>query len=324
IGGVLMGIVGDFWGRRYALLLSILLFSLPIALNVVIQNVYLLYAIWFLIGFGVNGDNGLSYVYAVELSPPESRGLVGSIMQGLYDIGALLGALLSAIHNVRLYFIIISVLALSSLGLWFLIPESRVRTSFKPSKIFKGELSKVTILGSIFAIGSFLFLVPLVSLTDNFLKEQDVPNPFIILAVMFIVGFILFTIAGRISDRLGRKRTTIAFTVLGVISSLLFLTFYSVRYVSLLTYPVFYVLVLLMVSSSFFAYFGVWMGEIYTMDVRATGTNMTLFLGRLIGGGFGTTIILLLPFGLPKDLGIVLIVSSITVLLSSLGLPETV
>ncbi|EZQ11729.1 MULTISPECIES: hypothetical protein [Acidianus] len=69
---------------------------------------------WFLIGFGVKGDNGLSYVYAVELSLLKSRGLVGSIMQALYDIGALL----SVIHNGRLYFTIISVLALLSIGLW--------------------------------------------------------------------------------------------------------------------------------------------------------------------------------------------------------------
>ncbi|EZQ11730.1 hypothetical protein CM19_00485 [Candidatus Acidianus copahuensis] len=59
-------------------------------------------------------------------------------------------------------------------------------------------------MGSIFAIGSFLFFVPLVSLTDTFLKEQNVPDPSTILAVMFVVGFILFTIAGRIYDRLGR------------------------------------------------------------------------------------------------------------------------
>lgn len=179
-------------------------------------------------------------------------------------------------------------------------------------------------LGSIFAIGSFLFLVPLVSLTKTYLQYQDVPNPFIILAIMFVIGFILFTIAGRISDMFGRKKTTFAFTILGVVSSILFLLFYSVKYVTLVNYPILYILILLMVSSSFFAYFGVWMGEVYPMDVRATGTNVTFFLGRLIGGGFGTTIVLLLPFGLAKDLGIALIASSLIVLLSSIGLPETV
>lgn len=138
IGGVIMGIVGDYWGRRYALLLSILLFSIPMIVNIIAPNLYLLYLVWFLIGFGVNGDNGLSYVYTVELSSPKSRGLIGSIMQGLYDIGALLGALLSAVHDVKLYFTIISILALTSIGLWFLIPESRIKTPFRPSKVFRG------------------------------------------------------------------------------------------------------------------------------------------------------------------------------------------
>lgn len=237
IGGVIMGIVGDYWGRRYALLLSILLFSIPMIVNILASNLYLLYLVWFLIGFGVNGDNGLSYVYTVELSSPKSRGLIGSIMQGLYDIGALLGALLSAVHDVKLYFTIISILALTSIGLWFLIPEYRIKTPFRPSKVFRGELTKVTALGSIFAIGSFLFLVPLVSLTKTYLQYQDVPNPFIILAIMFVIGFILFTIAGRISDMFGRKKTTFAFTILGVVSSILFLLFYSVKYVTLVNYP---------------------------------------------------------------------------------------
>ncbi|MBP1357160.1 MAG: MFS transporter, partial [Sulfolobus sp.] len=34
IGGVIMGIVGDYWGRRHALLLSILLFSIPMIVNI--------------------------------------------------------------------------------------------------------------------------------------------------------------------------------------------------------------------------------------------------------------------------------------------------
>ncbi|PSN97864.1 MFS transporter, partial [Candidatus Marsarchaeota G2 archaeon ECH_B_SAG-C16] len=89
VGGVVLSMVGDVRSRKYALLVSILLFTLPLGLNIRMGSLIELLAVWFLIGFGVNGENGLSYVYAAELSSPQKRGFIGSVMQGLYYLGGI-------------------------------------------------------------------------------------------------------------------------------------------------------------------------------------------------------------------------------------------
>lgn len=312
IGGLLMGIFGDTKGKRLSLLISILLFVFPILGNVVVDNVVLFYLIWFLIGFGVNAVNGISYVYAAELSPPSIRGLIGSIMQGLYFLGAILGLLISFVTKETIfpYYTIIFVLSAISIPLWFLIPESKwkAKFSFRVSR----EFVKVTVFGSLFSIGAFLLLVPLVSLSFTLFSSLKL-NAYAVILIGFIIGMIGFTIAGSISDRIGRKKASYLFAGISVFSSLLF--FFGLVIASF---------ILLMFGSSFFAYFGIWMSEIYPINFKATGTNITLFLGRLLGGGFGVTLVLLLPFGLERDLSLTALISSIIVLLSATQLPETV
>ncbi|BCS93072.1 MFS transporter [Metallosphaera javensis (ex Sakai et al. 2022)] len=314
IGGVALSILADRWSRKFSLLVSIALFTFPLLLNVLVRNLSLLYAIWFLIGFGVNGENGISYAYAAELSPPRYRGFVGSIMQGLYFMGGLLGLIWAFLFtNLDTYFLTLGLASLLSFVLWFLIPESKWKSRSSTGRI---NVLRIVILGSLFAIGSFLFVVPLVSLSFTLLSSLKL-NAFLVLSIALLVGMIAFTLAGRISDRIGRKRTTFLFIGISILFSLAILLTLNSTLLSIS-------LIMLMVGSSFFAYFGIWMSEIFPPEIRATGTNVVFFLGRLVGGGFGVSLVLLMPFGLKDDLGISLLVSSILVLGSVLGLPETV
>ncbi|BBL46879.1 MFS transporter [Metallosphaera sedula] len=314
IGGVALSVLADRWSRRLSLLVSIVLFAIPLLLNAFVKSLFLLYVLWFLIGFGVNGENGISYAYAAELSSPRYRGFVGSIMQGLYFIGGLLGLIWAFLfRNLEIYFFSLGVVSLVSFILWFLIPESTRRGHSTSGKV---SIFKVVILGSIFAVGSFLFVVPLVSLSFTLLSSLRL-DAFLILSIALVVGMISFTFAGRISDKIGRKRTTFLFIAISVLFSLLMLLTANSLLLSIS-------LVMLMIGSSFFAYFGVWMSEVFPPEMRATGTNLVFFLGRLVGGGFGVSIVLLMPFGLKDDLGIALLASSLLVLGSVVGLPETV
>ena len=179
---------------------------------------------------------------------------------------------------------------------------------------FKGPLFKTLVFGSLFAVGSFLFIVPLVSLSFTLLSSLKLPT-FQVIVVALLVGLVRFTVAGKLSDRFGRKRTTYLFLAISLVFSFLFfLGVPAVVEASIIS---------LMFGSAFFAYFGIWMSEIFPAEVRATGTNMVFFLGRLIGGGFGVTIVLLLPLGLQMDLALALVISSLVVGLSVLNLPET-
>lgn len=317
IGGVFLSVLADTWNRRLALLISIVLFVFPLFLNLDIKSLLELYVVWFLIGFGVNGENGLSYVYAAELSPTGMRGLIGSVMQGLYFLGGLLGLVASYLLRDQFsYFLVISIVASLSLPLWVLIPESKFKASGKSTlSAFKGPLLRILLFGSLFAVGSFLFVVPLVSLSFTLLSSLNLPA-FQVIVIALLVGLLGFTVAGRLSDRFGRKRTTYLFLAISLIFS--FLLFSDIPIVVEMS------VIALMFGSAFFAYFGIWMGEIFPGEVRATGTNMVFFLGRLVGGGFGVTLVLLLPLGLQRDLASALVISLLLVGLSAINLPETV
>lgn len=216
-----MGIFGDTKGKRLSLLISILLFVFPIIGNIIVNNIVIFYVIWFLIGYGVNAVNGISYVYAAELSPLNIRGLIGSIMQGLYFLGAIMGLLISFAtrESLFLYYMIIFVLSIISIPLWFLIPESKWRAKF--SFRISRDMIKVTIFGSLFSIGAFLLLVPLVSLSFTLFSILRV-NVYAIILAGFIIGMIGFTVAGSISDRIGRKTASYVFAGISVLASLLF------------------------------------------------------------------------------------------------------
>ncbi|MFP3163582.1 MAG: hypothetical protein RXQ75_07125 [Acidianus hospitalis] len=91
------------------------------------------------------------------------------------------------------------------------------------------------------------------------------------------------------------------FSIGAIISSVLFLFFVREIFPVLLVYA----------FSAFFEFFGVWISELYPIQVRATGANFTLLIGRLIGGGFGTFIVSLIPLQLNVSLSLDLIITSI-------------
>jgi MFS family permease len=322
VGGLVMGILADRVGKRKALLASILVFSLPILLNVpLLDEIFAFYVLWFLVGFGVNGDNGISYVYLAELAPPGFRSTLGSLMQGLYFLGAIVGAVLSSLAPIRDFLIIVGVLGLVGILLWFLIPESKFKGGkLQVTRVFDKENRRTTVLGSLFAIGSFLYLVPLVSLGDTMFLSYHFSRALssLLITVALIVGMLSFLVSGRLADKFGKRRVTVALGIVAIASVLLFVTVGISDHSSLpVVYPV------MMLASSFFSYFGVWISELYPLPLKGSGTNVTLFLGRLIGGGFGVSLVALLPFSLPLNLGSILLISAILIIVGGIGLKES-
>ncbi len=66
IGGVLLGMVADAYGRRVGLLLSAAIFSLSTLAAGFAKSLWELYVLWFLVGFGVNAENGITYAVVTE------------------------------------------------------------------------------------------------------------------------------------------------------------------------------------------------------------------------------------------------------------------
>ncbi|AWR96729.1 MFS transporter [Acidianus sulfidivorans JP7] len=314
LGGFIFGIIADKIGRKKALLISIALYSILGTITAFINNLIELYILWFLVGVGVNGENGISYAIVAELRFTNLRGLSGGIMQGLYALGSLLGALTAFFVggiDWRYMFLIAGGISFISFIFWLFIPEEKFRGNIKMkiSDIFSKNLIRITIIGSIISLASFLYLIPVFSLMPTTLEDLHVTSYDLIIAIGDIISVFTYSLSGYISDIYGRKKTVIYFSMIAILSSLIFLFLIKITF-----FPVF----LVFAFSAFFAFFGVWISELYPMQVRATGANFTLLLGRLIGGGFGTLIVSLMPFPLYESLGIDLVITSIVVLIGSI------
>ncbi|MFP3315355.1 MAG: MFS transporter [Caldivirga sp.] len=102
VEGVFLGMVADAYGRRVGLLFSTLIFSLFTIITGLAGNLWELYMFWFLVGFGVNAENGITYALVAE-NWRSGRGLMGGLVQGIYFVGIVLDAVVSGmIRNWRL------------------------------------------------------------------------------------------------------------------------------------------------------------------------------------------------------------------------------
>ncbi|AAT43044.1 MFS transporter [Picrophilus oshimae] len=273
IGGLAMGYVADRIGRKPVILIAAIMFSVGTILGSLAGNIIEIYIIWFIIGFGVNADNGMAYPLIVE-TLRRSSGSIGGITQSLYFLGFLLDSVTYIIiHFWRYYLLAIGIISLIfSVGTAILINENKMKTVRKG---LTRDMVPKTISLSLVTIGAFMFTVPLLSVVPTLLNEINVSDSFVTL--YSIVGFSGFVIAGILSDRFGRKYTTLMFTVPGLISSLILYFITSSFYIIIIMIPVY-------IFSGFFSFLGVWVGENYPFEIRASATNIVFFAGRILGG----------------------------------------
>jgi len=92
VGAFIFGRLGDRWGRKPALMLDILLFSIFGALAAFSPNLIVFLILRALFGIAMGGEWGLGSSLAMESIPPQARGMVSGILQCGYPTGFLLAA----------------------------------------------------------------------------------------------------------------------------------------------------------------------------------------------------------------------------------------
>jgi MHS family proline/betaine transporter-like MFS transporter len=103
IGGLVIGYLGDVWGRKYALEVSIFLMAiattlmgcLPTYQQIGTPAVVLLLLVRMLQGFSVGGQLMSSLVFTLESHPPERWGLYGSFVMSGANFGTFLGGVVA-------------------------------------------------------------------------------------------------------------------------------------------------------------------------------------------------------------------------------------
>jgi MFS transporter, SHS family, lactate transporter len=92
VGAFIFGRIGDRWGRKPALMLDILCYSIIGALAAFSPNLWVFLVLRALFGVAMGGEWGLGSSLAMESIPPQARGTVSGILQCGYPTGFLLAA----------------------------------------------------------------------------------------------------------------------------------------------------------------------------------------------------------------------------------------
>jgi MFS family permease len=303
-GGLLFGLVADRFGRARALTWTILIFSLC-SLGAATSQTLVQLLFWrLLLGIGMGGEWASGAVLVSETWPPEHRAKAVAIMQSGWALGYILAAMLAALfldllplgdEAWRWLFAVGAVPALFTLWIRRRVPEPEVWQRRRKSGerggnpfaiLFGRELRGRTLLAIVmtacvqFGYWGLFFWLP------SFLAspvEQGGAGMTILRTMAWIIpmqvgayfGYLSF---GFVSDRLGRRRTFIAY--LAIVALLVPV------YGQLARSPLSLMLLgplLGFFGHGYFSVFGAFLAELFPTAARATGQGLAYNGGRALG-----------------------------------------
>ncbi len=296
VGGVVFGFVADRYGRRIALMASVLIYSVFTGACGLARSVAQLVVFRVLLGLGMGGEWASGAALVSETWPAEHRGKALGFMQSAWAVGYGAAALVTLVvmpaWGWRAVFFVGVLPALFTLWVQRRVEEPEIwkaRRSAAPASrgrftdIFRGRLLPLTLAVTLmnactmFAYWGFNIWVPAylglpASQGGVGLSARAMSALVIVMQVGTWFGYVTF---GVISDRFGRKRTYVTY----LICAAALLASYG------LTRDPLALLVLgpivAFFSTGYFSGFGAVTAEIYPTDVRASAQGFTYNIGRL-------------------------------------------
>ena len=304
-GGLFFGVISDRYGRRRALMWSVLLYSIFTAACGFATSALQLGVFRVLLGLGMGGEWASGATLVSESWPDKHRGKALAFMQSSWAIGYALATLVQWVvrevlgYDWRMVFFVGVLPALLTLWvrrnveespLWTRQKSSRQRASL--SQLMSGPLVGVTIAlalmnsCTLFAYWGFNTWVPAYLRTPISGGGIGLSNDTMSLLVFMNnvgtwCGYVTF---GFISDAIGRKRTYIGYLVAAAV---LVWAYTSVSQV--------WALLALGPIASFFATghfsgFGTVTAEIFPTAIRGTAQGFTYNIGR-VASAFAPTLV---------------------------------
>jgi len=302
IGGVLFGFLADRIGRKRALMLSILTYSICSFASGLSTGVVSLAIFRFILGLGMGGEWNTGATLVAETWPDELRAKAISIVQSSWAIGFALAALVSGIvlryANWRAVFFVGILPALITLWIQNRVPESemwkerklrptnfeRATAGQQPSiddsfkQIFRPPYRNSTLallflnfFGMFAWWGLFTWLPPYLSLpVEQGGRGFGVMGTTSLLVVLNLFGmFPGYASFGWVADRLGRRRSFILYTFMAA----LLVPFYAMAHsqVALLAVGT----MVAFFGTGFFSGSGIIGSEIFPTRVRARALGFT-------------------------------------------------
>jgi MFS transporter, AAHS family, benzoate transport protein len=298
IGAAAVGTVTDIIGRRKTAIWTVIIFSILTLACAFAPNPFVFGALRFLAGLGLGGVLPTALALVGEFARSGRSGTATTNMMTGYHVGAVVTALLGILviqrYGWEWMFVIGAIPALVLVPLmWKYLPESgsflRARaglssagpasgkTSRNPVGIlFRHGLGRSTIAFWITSIMGLLLVYGLNTWLPQIMREAgyELGAALALLLVLNVGAVIGLLFAGRVADRVGNRRATIAWFVLAA----LFLALLSVKlpgigvYVSVLLAGVF------VFSAQVLVY--AYVSHIYPTSARGTALGTASAVGR--------------------------------------------
>ena len=295
-GGIAFGVVADRYGRTRALIASVLIYSIFTAACGFAQTVAQLAVFRIFLGIGMGGEWASGAALVSETWPAQHRGKALGLMQSAWAVGygaaALVTGLVLPLWGWRGVFFIGILPAFFTLwvrrsveepALWHVAARARTSWSEALEAMFLppmlGLTLAVTIMNAftMFAWWGFNLWLPSYLRSPAAqggvgLSPQVMAMFVLAMQVGMWFGYVTF---GFISDRIGRKRTYIAYLLTAAV---LLYVYVSIRQpTALLVLGPF----VAFVATGYFSGFGAVTAEIYPTAIRATAQGFTYNIGRI-------------------------------------------
>jgi len=247
VGGLLFGWIADRVGRKRALMLSILTYSISSFASGLATSVLMLGVFRFVLGLGMGGEWNTGATLVAETWPAESRAKAISVVQSSWALGYALAALVAGVGlryaNWRMVFFVGIVPALVILWIQRSVPESSMWETHRTSRgtspaaqavaqsagfaeLFRPPYARATfslLLANFFGLfawwGLFTWIPPYLSLpVENGGRGFSVMATTTLLVSLNLFGmFPGYLSFGWVADRLGRRGAFVAYTACAAI-----------------------------------------------------------------------------------------------------------
>ncbi|MFB6786346.1 MFS transporter [Streptomyces olivaceus] len=361
VGGVVFGHFGDKFGRKAALVTTLMMMGgstfliglMPTTDHIGIWAPILLVLLRLVQGFGVGGEWGGASLVAVEYAPPDKRGAYGSFPQIGNAVGLVLSTAVFALVSMlpddqlfswgwRLPFLLSAVLIGVGLFIRFRLTETptfqaaqdemeeksaqeKAEEKLPVTELFR-RFRRPLLLAMGMRLGEAVFGYIILTIGLTFAENYtDIPRTHVLVASSVAAAAAIFTYYwfGQLSDRIGRRAVFVIGSVVGIIVTFPFFWILDADAL-VLTYVIYTVAYAIGVG----AVYGVepaFFAELFSTKVRYTGLSLSAQIPSVLIGlwPLASTALLAATDGDPWPIAVITVVCLLIGLVCALLAPET-